>query len=537
MTTGKLMLPCTIFILFLLISYYAFPQTDICIDSVNAPEETSIAFSTVNPADIVAGANITLSYYSQDTGRTWKIGMMKSPYGVWGDPVVISDTTGNFYFFHLSTPSNGHWLDRMVCQKSKDGGKTWSDGTYTGLNGAKNQDKPGVAIDLTNSPYRNRIYLAWTQFDLYHSHAPLDSSRILFSYSSDGAKSWSKPERIDSHAGDCLDGDNTDEGAVPCAGPEGQVYISWAGPQGLVFNKSADGGKTWMPIEKKITPIIGGWDYDIGGIDRCDGLPITCCDISNSPYRGTIYINWSDQRNGTDNTDIWLVKSEDGGNTWSNPLRINNDKPGKKPSQHFMSWLCVDRMTGYLYCLFYDRRNRQGDTTDVYLAVSEDGGNSFVNFRINDRPFVPTSSDFFGDYICVQSFHDIVRPLWMQLNNHKLTLWTMLLNNADLSWALGQPRAAIPVEEPVTMPADSKENESLWFTWRMHRADTVSLSVVDIMGKTVCRLFNRQYMNGGDHEYILNMAEHRLPAGVYGYKLETGDGCRCKSFVVYSDSM
>lgn len=60
----------------------------------------------------------------------------------------------------------------------------------------------------------------------------------------------------------------------------------------------------------------GGWDYVIPGLQRCNGLPVTACDLSNGPNRGTIYANWSDQRNGTNDTDVWLSKSEDGGNNW-----------------------------------------------------------------------------------------------------------------------------------------------------------------------------------------------------------------------------
>jgi hypothetical protein len=516
---GLLCLPCS----------PSLGQQNICIDSTTAPEETTIAFSTINPANMVAGANITRNYYSHDTGRTWNSGYMKSPYGVWGDPIVTSDTAGNFYFFHLSTPADGHWLDRMVCQKSTDTGRTWSDGSFVGINGEKNQDKPGVALDLTNSKFRNHIYLAWTQFDHYESAAPKDSSRILFSSSADGAITWSTPVRIDTHAGDCLDGDNTVEGAIRCVGPEGQVYVSWGGPDGLVFNKSIDGGKTWLPKQQKIEPIIGGWDYDITGIDRTDGLPITCCDISNGPNRGTIYINWSDQRNGKDNTDIWLVKSTDEGNTWSKPIRVNNDDGS---SQQFMSWLSVDRQTGYLYCLFYDRRNHKGDTTDVYLAVSKDGGNSFINFRINERSFVPTSIDFFGDYICVQSYNEIVRPLWMQLQNHKLSIWTALLNNKDLDWAFYQPNAGAPATR-TNEKGTISENKSLWFNYNLDSTQHVNLSIIDLSGKVVCSLYTNKRQKGGRHEYILNQSEHPLAPGSYAYKLDTESGSLYKPIVIY----
>ena len=72
-----------------------------------------------------------------------------------------------------------------------------------------------------------------------------------------------------------------------------------------------------------------GWDYSIPGIDRCNGLPILDCDISGGAYNGTLYVNWTDQRNGANDTDVWLKKSTDGGNTWSNIIRVNDDAPGK----------------------------------------------------------------------------------------------------------------------------------------------------------------------------------------------------------------
>lgn len=517
-----------IFFLYLLCTN-VYGQKNICLDSINDPEEVSLAISPKNPAIIVAGANITLFYYSHDTGRTWNGGYMKSPYGVWGDPIVLSDTAGNFYFFHLSTPANGHWIDRMVCQKSVDSGKTWSDGTYTGLNGAKNQDKPGCTIDLNHeSPYSNRLYITWTQFDHYKSLNPNDSSRILFSCSADGAATWSTPVRIDSHAGDCYDGDNTVEGAIPATGPDGQLYVAWAGPEGLVFNKSLDGGKTWLKHEIKIGPVIGGWDYYISGIDRCDGLPVTTCDVSHGPYRGTIYVNWSDQRNGLDNTDVWMVKSTDEGKTWSKPIRVNDDKGSH---QQFMSWLTIDQANGYLYCLFYDRRNHRGDTTDVYLAVSRDGGNSFTDFRINDHSFVPTAIDFFGDYITVKAQNGIIRPMWMQLNNHKLSIWTALLNQSDLDWATYKRMAGAPAENAPLEKAS--ENESLWFPYVLDSGQNINLSIVDMWGHTVQQLYTNKHLGAGRHEYVLDLAKYSIPPGIYAYKLSTNNGSIYKPIVIY----
>nr|MBK9651771.1 glycosyl hydrolase [Bacteroidota bacterium] len=123
---------------------------------------------------------------------------------------------------------------------------------------------------------------------------------------------WSTPVRINKVAGDCIDSDNTVEGAVPAVGPNGEIYVAWAGPNGLVFNRSFDEGNTWLSSETPIDP-MPGWDYAIPGIYRANGLPVTACDVSGGAYTGTVYVNWSDQRNGASNTDVWLAKSTDSG--------------------------------------------------------------------------------------------------------------------------------------------------------------------------------------------------------------------------------
>ena len=131
----------------------------------------------------------------------------------------------------------------------------------------------------------------------------------------DQGNSWSAPIKINQISGDCIDEDNTVEGATPAIGTSGEIYVSWAGPNGIVFNRSLDQGNTWLAQEILVDPMPGGWDFDIPGLDRANGLPITKCDLSGGPNHGTIYINWSDQRNGSTDTDIWLTKSSNGGNT------------------------------------------------------------------------------------------------------------------------------------------------------------------------------------------------------------------------------
>ena len=59
---------------------------------------------------------------------------------------------------------------------------------------------------------------------------PKDSSFIHFAKSSDDGETWTDPVRISIKGGDCLDGDDTVEGAMPALGKDGMTLcgLVWA---------------------------------------------------------------------------------------------------------------------------------------------------------------------------------------------------------------------------------------------------------------------------------------------------------------------
>lgn len=396
------------------------------------PCEPTICVNPKNTKNIAAGAILSRYYWSDDGGRNWNNGSLKSSSGVFGDPVIVADWKGNFYYAHLSDPEGKGWsseklLDRIVIQKSTDGGKTYNDGSFTGFRHPKDQDKQWLVVD----PKTNYLYCSWTEFDRYNSHdLENDHSRILFSNSTDGGATWSGPLAISQFEGDCEDDDNTTEGAVPAVGPNGEVYVAWAYKEKIWFDRSIDGGKTWLKEDIVVANQPGGWTFEIPGITRCNGMPVLVCDLSGGPNRGALYLNWADQRNGENDTDIWIAKSTDGGNTWSKPIRVNNDKKGK---QQFLSWLAVDQTNGDLYTMFYDRRAYSDERTDVYVAVSRDGAKTFQNMKISQEPFDPIRLVFFGDYSHISAHAGVVRPIWTRLENGTLSIWTALMDFKPLA--------------------------------------------------------------------------------------------------------
>ncbi len=398
----------------------------VCIDSLfarSSPCEPSIAIDPNNPALMVAGSVLNRVYHSTDSGKTWVGRSLESEYGVWGDPVLIPGDSGVFYYFHLSDPTGKNWrsdeiLDRIVCERSGDGGATFLTAGYAGLNTPKDQDKHWAIYD----PVRQTIHLTWTEFDDYGSEDTSAHSRILYSCSADDGATWTPALKISEREGNCIDGDETTEGAVPAIGPNQEVYVSWAYDSKIWFDRSLDSGATWLPVDRIIGQQPGGWDIDIPGINRANGMPVTVCDLSQGPYRGRIYVSWVDERRG--NYDVWLISSDDRGESWSEPRIIGEQNT---ESDQFFVWIDVDDITGYLYAVYYDRHGLMGNATHVTLAISMDGGGHFNTQHLTEDPFTPTRGTFFGDYNNIAAHNGIIRPIWTEMHDGKNSIWTSLI--------------------------------------------------------------------------------------------------------------
>jgi hypothetical protein len=392
------------------------------------PCEPSIAIDPTNPKRMVAGSILNNVYKSNDGGITWDHDVMKSRHGVYGDPTIVASPLGDFYYLHLGDPENKGWssdrlLESIVIQQLQEKKflckkNCWTDGITIGKNAPKDQDKQWA----TTSKDGSEIYVTWTEFDEYESTEPNDHSRILFSKGKKGEASFSKPITISDVEGGCMDDDNTVEGAVPAAGLNNEVYVTWSHRESIYFNKSLDGGTTWMPKSKVAMEIPGGWNQEIPGVYRANGMPILLSDLSNGPNRGNLYLCWSDERNG--DVDVFVSSSSDGGEHWTEAVRVNNDKGN---ADQFFPWMAVDVVTGNLYAVFYDRRNYTDYNTDVYLASSADGGKTWTNERISDKPFVTNASIFLGDYNNISAVNGVVRPIWTRIDNYKTSVWIALI--------------------------------------------------------------------------------------------------------------
>ncbi|MFN0124683.1 MAG: sialidase family protein, partial [Blastocatellia bacterium] len=249
------------------------------------PSETSIAINPVNPDNII-GTSIQYnkqggprvnghSYVTTDGGKTWRDVALVNPRNLsQGDDSITFDATGRAFHAYMSfdgirVPNPPRAYSGIYIVSTSDGGQSWSAPVpvIDHVNSIMPfEDKPWVVTDnAAASPYKNRVYLAWTRFDVYGSKNPEHKSHIMFAASHDGGVSFRPVSKISDESGDALDGDGTLEGAITAVGLKGEVYVIWSGPKGLVMDKSMDGGVTFGK-DKIIGAHPGGWDMEIPGV-------------------------------------------------------------------------------------------------------------------------------------------------------------------------------------------------------------------------------------------------------------------------------
>ena len=473
--------------------------------------ETAIAIDPLHPERMVAGANVDNYYFSTDSGLTWNASHLSGTWGNAGDPNVVTDSLGSFFYFHL-VPA----IDQIVSQKTSTFPPSWNGGSAMGQQVPKLQDHDWAYADWTN----HYLYCTWTQYDNYPPVSPTDSTHILLCASYDHGQTWTTTKRLDETGGDCNYLDVIEP--RPYSDNSGNVYVTWEDGSGIWMDKSSDTGSTWLAHDQFVTNVPGGVYYSVPGIDRVRCTPFIGIDRSNGPHRGTIYVNWSDQRNGMNNSDIWIISSTDSGQTWTAPLRVNDDVT---VTHQFLNAMAIDPVSGNIYVTFFDRRNYADDSTDVYLAYSNDGGATFTNLKISAQGFMPNDV-FVGDYISIAAYNGIVRPCWTSVNSFNVSeVYTAIINGNILT---GIPSPATFIDQTFSVqPNRVFQNATVKFF--MAESGNAEISVFDLPGKKQQTVFEG-FLPAGEQSLDLH-AENLLP-GMYICRLATSRAEKTAKFVV-----
>ncbi|GBD86934.1 hypothetical protein BMS3Abin03_00859 [bacterium BMS3Abin03] len=400
-------------------------QSELSVDV--APFDENIIFCSANttpwPVSTVYGTGV---YWSLDGSQSWT-GFDIPPFGGnSGDPASAIGTNGFFYENYINNPGG------QGISISTNNGVDWINHTVAPNPGSL-ADKNHMNVDKTlGSPYENRIYVVWTDF------GGANDNDVVLRYSTNDGSTWSSSINLSSS----LSAGSHNQGVNVQTGPNGEVYATWAiydnwpsGEDAIGFAKSTDGGATWTSarIYGALTP-NGNFNFGIRGYlkptqIRVASFPSMAVDRSGGTNDGNIYISWA-QRNVTpagNDPDIVMIKSTDGGATWSSPVRVNDDAMNNGKDQYF-NWMTVDQSTGQVLLVFYDGRNVSNDSSSVWMASSLDGGSTFNNFEVSEQPFKPKpipglAGGYQGDYIGIAALNDVAYPYWMDDRTNIYQAW------------------------------------------------------------------------------------------------------------------
>ena len=283
-----------------------------------------------------------------------------------------------------------------------------------------------------------------------------------------------------------------------------------------MFDKSVDGGQTFG-ADKVISALIPGWNIKVDGLPRCNGFATILCDISHSKNKGNLYAIFSDQRNGNQDADIFSLRSSDEGNSWDSPVRVNNDTT---QYEQFMPASAIDQSTGYLYSVFYDRRNTNGGAqSDLYLARSTDGGRSFGNFRLTKNPIAIGAGVFFTDYIGIAALNSYIYPIWEQTNLSGSAIYMSdVIDTETIQNSVHEPD--LQTGNLLAMhisPNPANTTITCYISYQPEQ--TISVILYDVMGRNVANIYAGRVSN---NDQSFSYDTHQLPNGIYYCLAQSG---------------
>ena len=430
-----------------------------------------------------------------------------------GDPGPIIDKNGNFIVTHQGAFPNG-----MYANYSTNMGQTWSNNILIAYG---DQEKGTPATDdVTSSLYYGRTYLVWTRY--------INPFPIVYSYTTNGGQNWTQEAQINStpsgHSsiGGVIAVGPSGEVYVSWAAIINQSPFN---EDFIGFAKSTNGSTNWTVTENAYdcngikTSQLQPWNI------RVNGYPFMDVDKTNGPRSGWIYIVTAEKNlapAGSD-PDIVFHRSTNGGANWSQGIRVNQDALNNGKVQ-FLPAIRIDEAGG-INVIYYDNRNITSDSCEMYLSRSDDGGNSWSDYLISDHRFRPRtvvglSGGNQGDNIGITTANGKLLPVWMDNSSGVYQIWSAIIDYTTI----GVKNTGTEIPEKFMLgqnyPNPFNPSTKIKFSLPSESNTNVKLIVYNILGKQVASLHEGSLQPGS---YETTFDGKNLPSGVYYYRL-TADG-------------
>jgi hypothetical protein len=367
--------------------------------------EPWIAVNPRNPRNLISASIVetdrqqgSVIYSTLDGGRTWvraappDAGVEKLFPGM--DPMVSFDPSGNAYFSTIS-PLGG---ENFRVWKSVDGGRAWDRPVIVP---GRSWDRQFVIADIQSDKQNERLY-AYGKFParafglrkLYGRD--IENIDVLgVSSSMDGGKSFTFPRLMFPNPEHHI----INATAPPLITPDAKLILPFYAYGWPKDEKSAlVSGHLWVTVlDNKggsfSEPIAVGPSHLHSNQEpwlAMKGLSVgqLAVDTSSGPYRGRLYAAWVSFE--ANRYQVFVARSTDGGGSWSDPVRVNDDQSA---ANHSNPGIAVSD-EGMVGVVWNDRRNDPSDSCfQTFFAVSLDGGVSFSrNIAVGNKPTCPNGT-------------------------------------------------------------------------------------------------------------------------------------------------
>ena len=356
-------------------------EPSLCIDPTN-PNRIAIGwrqFDTTNSNFRQAGVA-----YSTNGGLNWTFPGNLEAGTFRSDPVLASDANGVFYYLGIS---NANTFDCDLL-RSTNGGVTWQR-----VGPAQGGDKEWMAIDTTSGPGRGNIYQVWSPFYNVYNNSP----GFMFTRSTDGGGSWMT----------ALGLPHSPYWGTLDVGPDGELYMFGTAIDIIPFvlNRSTNAQNRLASPTIDLTTIVDLGGPPTGGGINPEGLlgqAWIAVDRSSGSTRGNVYALCSVTNDPGNACNVMFSRSTDQGQTWSVPVRINDDSAAQN-AYHWFGTLSVAPNGRVDACWNDTRHSEDNGHSELYYSWSNDGGLTWAP----NRPLSPAfdqslgypQQDKMGDYI------------------------------------------------------------------------------------------------------------------------------------------
>lgn len=353
------------------------------IDADNTP---TLARNPTEPDNMVIAARrdrpqfTARLYWTRDGGQEWQTTQLPLPEG--RDrayaPDVAFGPDGTLYVSYVNLTGQGNTPETLWVARSDDGGRTLSEPDRAA-------GELTLQARLVVGPGGD-LFLSWLQATDVGTLALSGPAEIVAARSSDGGRTFSDPVAVS-------DDDRQRVGAAtPVVDGDGDLVVlykdfkdnvrdfrnldgpPWDGNEALVLTRSEDDMASFAPGTEVDDGLVPGERFLVF-------LPEFPSLAAGDD--GTLYAVWADARHGDD--DVFLRRSDDGGEEWTEAVRVNGEAEGDGTDQT-MPQVAV-APDGRVDVAYLDSDDPEGARTHARLATSRDEGETFTRLTVSDEPF------------------------------------------------------------------------------------------------------------------------------------------------------